>query len=135
MSKIFFFCLGCVFLLIGIAGLILPGLPGTFPLILAAGFFAKSDPRIERWMLEHPKIGPPIRCWREEGSISRKHKTIAVTMLWISMGLVSLTAPLIGTVTGIVCALGVTAYILSRPTRIVCPICGDLPEKNPVDAC
>jgi uncharacterized membrane protein YbaN (DUF454 family) len=117
-NKIFFFALGCVFLVIGIAGLILPGLPGTFPLILSAGFFAKSDPRIERWMLEHPHIGPPIRGWRAEGSISKKHKKLAITMLWISIGLACWFAPWWSAIIAVLCAIGVSIYILTRPTRM-----------------
>lgn len=117
MNRLFFFSLGSIFFIIGIAGLILPGLPGTFPLILSAGFFAKSDPRIEKWMLEHPHIGPPIRAWRAEGSISRKHKALAVTMLWISIGLASWFAPWWSAIIAILCATGVSIYIVSRPTR------------------
>ena len=40
MKRAVFFILGCVFLVVGVIGVVLPLLPGTINLILAAGFFA-----------------------------------------------------------------------------------------------
>ena len=37
--------IGWLFVAIGAAGLVLPGLPGTIFLIMAAGLFARSSPR------------------------------------------------------------------------------------------
>jgi len=112
-----YFALGCIFLVIGIVGYILPFLPGTINLILAAGFFAKSSPRLETWMLEHPHFGPTLKSWRQEGSISAKHKAIAITMLWIGMVFPIVKAPwYVGLGCGLI-GVGVTLYLLTRPTR------------------
>ncbi len=65
----------------GIVGIFLPLLPTTIFFILAAGCFAKSNPRLENWILTHPKIGPNVIQWQEHKVIPRKAKLFAFTGL------------------------------------------------------
>ena len=46
--------LGCVAIGMGGVGLVLPGLPATVFFIVAAWAFARSSPRLERWVLDLP---------------------------------------------------------------------------------
>lgn len=69
--------LGFFFVALGIIGALLPVMPTTVFLILAAWSFGKSSPRLEAWMLDHPKFGPVLRAWRENGAIPRKAKWMA----------------------------------------------------------
>ena len=69
--------LGSTFVAIGAIGIVLPGLPGTVFLSLAAACFARSSPRFEAWLLEHPRLGPPVRQWRKTGAIPLPVKWIA----------------------------------------------------------
>jgi uncharacterized membrane protein YbaN (DUF454 family) len=79
------FAVAGVFLtFVGIAGYFTPGMPGTIFLILAAGCFARSSPKLERWLLNHPRLGPSVVAWRENGSIPRKIKIIAIGSMAIS---------------------------------------------------
>ena len=48
---------GFFFLGLGIAGYILPGLPGTVFLILAASCFLRSNEKMYRWVTEHKVFG------------------------------------------------------------------------------
>ncbi len=82
---------GLAMVALGVLGIVIPGMPTTIFLILAAGCFARSSPRLENWLLTHPKLGPPILAWRETGAIPRNVKIIAVTSMVISMGIVCLS--------------------------------------------
>lgn len=68
---------GWVMVALGFIGAMLPVMPTTIFLIAAAGCFARSSPRFEQWLLDHPRFGPTLVAWRQEGAISRKSKRIA----------------------------------------------------------
>ncbi|PSD26304.1 DUF454 domain-containing protein, partial [Stenotrophomonas maltophilia] len=55
-------------------GALLPVMPTTIFLILAVGCFARSSPKFEQRLLAHPRYGPSLRLWREQGAVSRKGK-------------------------------------------------------------
>jgi uncharacterized membrane protein YbaN (DUF454 family) len=69
--------LGLICVALGVIGAILPLMPTTVFLILAAGCFARSSPRLEAWLLNHRRFGPTLRAWRTEGAIPRKGKIAA----------------------------------------------------------
>lgn len=82
--------LGLAVTALGVIGAFLPLLPTTPLLILATWFFARSSPRLETWLIEHPRFGPVLKAWRENGAISRKAKVMAcagiaigVVFFWI----------------------------------------------------
>lgn len=70
--------LGWLMVALGIIGALLPVMPTTIFLILAVACFARSSPRMEAWLLTHPRFGAPLRQWREQGAISRKGKAYAI---------------------------------------------------------
>ena len=85
---------GGLFLGLGLLGVVLPVLPTTPFLLLAAACFARSSPRLHRWLLTHPVFGPPIRNWEENGAISRKAKQLAVgSMAAVLVGSLAAGAP------------------------------------------
>lgn len=69
--------LGC--LVLAAVGAVLPVMPSTIFVILAAGFFARSSPRLEAWILDHAHLGPPVKAWRERGAIAPKAKALAIS--------------------------------------------------------
>jgi uncharacterized membrane protein YbaN (DUF454 family) len=70
--------LGVTCVALGVVGIVLPLLPTTPFLLLAAYAFGKSSPRLHAWITNHPRFGPPLREWKDHGAISRRAKTLAV---------------------------------------------------------
>lgn len=77
---------------LGLAGIAVPGLPTVPFLILSAWAASRSSPRLERWLLEHPKYGGHIRAWRERGAVPRKAKWLAVLTMFASAIVLQFTA-------------------------------------------
>lgn len=75
----------------GIAGIVLPLVPTTPFLLLAAYAFARSSPQLHDWLVTHPRLGPPIADWQAHGAISRSTKRIAaaamIAMLALSVAI------------------------------------------------
>ena len=74
--RIIYFCLGWVMVALGVIGLVMPLMPGVVFLIVAAACFARSSPRLEAWLLDHPTFGKPLRDWRAAGAIPRPAKAV-----------------------------------------------------------
>jgi len=69
---------GTVSLALAALGVVLPGLPTTPFVLLAAACYAKASPRLHRWMLNHRWMGPMLRDWERDRSLTRRSKVIAV---------------------------------------------------------
>jgi hypothetical protein len=69
----------------GIAGIVLPLLPTTPFLLLAAYAFARSSPTLHEWLVTHPRFGPLIAHWRLHGAIGRRTKVLAVAVMVVML--------------------------------------------------
>ena len=85
MGRVVYAALGFVFLGIGIAGTVLPGLPGTVFLLAATWFFFKSSEKMYLWVLNHRRLGPTVRAYRAGYGIRRRIKIYAITLMSISV--------------------------------------------------
>ena len=91
MHILFWRSLVILFLVLGFIGALLPGMPTTVFLILAAWAASKGWPALDAWLINHPKYGHLIREWRANKTIPRRAKVIAIGMMSVSAILLQLT--------------------------------------------
>lgn len=118
LKKVLLIVVGVVSVGLGVLGIVLPILPTTPFLLLAAACFVRSSDRFYHWLLNHPWFGKYIRNYREGKGIPLKVKIIAIAMLWLAISYSALfVVPILGVkilLFGI--AIGVTVHLISVKT-------------------
>lgn len=108
--------LGLVLLAVGIIGMWVPILPTTIFFIGAAACFARSSPRLHAYLIRHPRFGPPLQHWFDEGAISKRGKAAALWGMGLGMVIVVLIVQDLRWVA--LAAITILAsgwYVMSRP--------------------
>ena len=112
--------IGIVSVGMGGLGAVVPGLPTTVFFVIAASCFSKSSPRLERWVLELPTIGPMVHDYRAGLGMPRRTKAYAVAVVVIvvsiSAGLV-IDATLVRIVVAAAGVVGVGTIVFVVPTH------------------
>ena len=117
---------GCLALALGVLGVVLPLLPATPFVLLAAACFAGAWPAMHRRLAESRLFGPMVRAGPGGRYIPPRTKALAIAFAWVSIGativfaLEALWLRLV--LAGI--AVGVTAFLLWMPSA---PRDGDVP--------
>jgi uncharacterized protein len=91
--RVLWFVAGATALVTGIVGIVVPLLPTTPFILLAAFCFARSSQRVEKWMLEHRRFGPIVRDWRERRAVPLRAKQLAITMMAIGCAIAWFALP------------------------------------------
>ncbi|MDA4845418.1 YbaN family protein [Hoeflea poritis] len=107
---------GCISLALGIIGIVLPLLPTTPFLLLAAFCFARGSEKLHSWLVNHPRLGPPIRDWETYRAISKRGKVMAMIAI-VAVFVISILAGVATYVIAIqaVVLSAVSIFILTRP--------------------
>lgn len=117
MKRALYLPLAIIMLALGVVGIALPLLPSTPFLLAALWLFTRCSPKAEAWLLGHSVLGKPLRDWRKERAISRRHKGAALACMAASyVAFLYTTAPdlpLALLVAGIL--LAAAAFIVTRP--------------------
>ena len=112
--------LGFIFVGLGFIGIIVPGMPTTVFMILAAACFAKSIPKFEQWILDLPGIGRLVQDHRDGLGMPQKSKAIAITMMVLAVTLsiiFAITSTLVQILVGGVGIIGVWYVGVRVPTK------------------
>lgn len=86
MRRTFYKPMGLFFLALAIVGVVLPGLPTTPFLILAAWFFARSSEKWHRRLLDSELFGPLLQNWEQRRCISLRIKIVALMSMLVAGG-------------------------------------------------
>jgi uncharacterized membrane protein YbaN (DUF454 family) len=110
---------GFVFLGIGVLGVVLPVLPTTPFVLLAAACFARSSDRFHQWLLDHRYFGPLVREWRQYRSIPYRTKVFAIVMMAATLTVSIVFFVPKGWMQGALAAFGVllAAWLYRVPSR------------------
>ncbi len=82
LSRVFWFSLGMIFTGIGLIGVVIPGLPTTPLMILAAACFAKSSQRFYNWIINNRMFGEHVKNYREGNGIPKRSKPVILGTMW-----------------------------------------------------
>lgn len=80
---------GGMAVLLGIIGVVVPGLPTTPFVLLASWCFYKSSPRLQAWLLQS-FLGKYIRDYKEKGGLTTRKRVyiIALMATMVSMSII-----------------------------------------------
>ena len=76
---------GFIFTGLGLIGIVLPVLPTTPFLLLAAACFARSSEKYNNWLMTNKLFGNYLKCYLEDQGIPLKIKVSAISFLWITI--------------------------------------------------
>ena len=119
-SRIIWFMLGFTVMCIGLIGIVVPGLPTTPLMILAAACFAKSSQKFYDWIINNKMFGHHVKNYREGKGIPKKSKPIILGTMWTFVLFAVLiaipdSAPAVSKITTLVLAVIGTIFILRIP--------------------
>jgi uncharacterized protein len=112
---------GALALLLGLLGVVLPLLPTTPFVLLAAFCFSRGSQRWEQWLLQHPRWGPMVRDWRATRAVPLRAKQLATVMMTASSVWAWSTLPSSWRWAPGLCCACVALWLWRLPTRQPAP--------------
>jgi uncharacterized protein len=111
---------GVLFTALALLGILLPVLPTTPFLLLAAWCFARSSPRLYRWLHENRLFGEYLRRYRSRVGLPSPVKATTISLLGLALGASAVWAwarqPWLSAVLVLI-GTAVTAHIAGIKTR------------------
>jgi len=87
LSQLLFALLAYTSLAIGLVAIVVPGLPTTEFILLAAWAATRSSPCLSAWLENHRLFGPMLHNWRNGKVIPRRAKVGATVSMLLCAGL------------------------------------------------
>jgi uncharacterized membrane protein YbaN (DUF454 family) len=113
-KRTLFVIIGTLFLIIGFIGVVIPVLPTTPFLLLAAACYIRGSKRIHNWMINNSIFGDFVKNYMERKGITVKQKIITLMFLWLTIiiSIYYLIDSIPITIALFVIAIAVSAHIL-----------------------
>lgn len=110
---------GWVALGLGIVGIVLPLIPTTPFILLAAWCFSRGSERMHGWLVDHRRFGPMVRDWERHGVVRTRAKVIATAVIVPLVGSMALftEAPTWTVLATVLLALFGLGFVWTRPSR------------------
>ena len=86
LTRLLFAALAYLSLGIGLVAIVIPGLPTTEFILLAAWAATKSSPRLSAWLENHRLFGPLLHNWRNGKIVARRAKVSATVSMLLCAG-------------------------------------------------
>lgn len=117
-KKVLLVVAGVTSVALGTIGIVVPLLPTTPFLLLAAACFVRSSDRLYQWLINHRLFGSYIRNYREHRAVTWQTKVFTLLLLWVAIGYSGLAIVNSWIVRAIllVVAVAVTVHVLSLST-------------------
>lgn len=116
--KVLFIVGGTLSVALGMLGIILPVLPTTPFLLLAAFCYARSSARLHEWLLTNRWFGEYLKNYYKGRGMRFRDKVLALVLMWTSVGWTVLYAISFwwGKLLLLVVALSITVHLLRLKT-------------------
>ena len=75
---------GHLALSLGLIALLLPVIPTSPFLVVAAACYARTSPRFRRLLIQNRYVGPAILRWEQDRCLERKHKNLFIVILAVA---------------------------------------------------
>ncbi len=113
MKRTLLIAAGTIFTGIGIVGIVVPVLPTTPFLLLAAACYMRSSRRFYNWLLSNRTLGAYLRNYMEGRGMPARTKLFTIALLWATIGgtALFLTDSLTVRLVLLLVAAGVTTHI------------------------
>ena len=114
-----FFCLG-----LAVLGAILPVMPTTCFVLMAATCFAKSSPRFYNWLLASRVFGPMINQWQTTRSMPKRAKIMAISTILCSgtISIYVLDSVMLQATVAAILLIPIAIILRVRNTEDLCPV-------------
>ena len=99
-------------------GVVLPVLPTTPFLLVAAYAAAKGSPKLHAWILRHRAFGPVVRDWQASGAVAPRTKRVALVTMALSAAVLALVAPLAVAAAALAVMAIVGTWLWRRPEPV-----------------
>lgn len=107
--------LSIIFLILGTAGIVIPGLPTVDFYILASLCAMRGSTRLHRWITHNRFIAPILRQWHECRTLPLKVKILSLCSMTLAAIIMSMTIPhpyFVGFM--VACMVGVQVWMWTR---------------------